>query len=127
MAIILTPEQRLSHIRKEWHARKRAGKNVCFITLDSSMEWIIIGQKLPQISAFINSHVVGNEPCFSVSHVGLYEVIDSCKGRHGGFHKNRWRVISCELDRAGEMYASLRKQFKNAAIVGNEACYTTKD
>ena len=57
--------QHLAGIRKERHTRRKGGKDMCYLIVDSRFGKIaMISQKLPAVTEFINDHLVGpEEPC----------------------------------------------------------------
>jgi hypothetical protein len=62
-AVHLKPGERLSAVRKEWHTRKRAGKDSCYILVDRFGKLLLLTQKLPVASSFIITHLISpNEP-----------------------------------------------------------------
>ena len=65
-AVLLQPTQKLSGVRKEWHTRKQGGRDVCCVATDRLGEWLVLTQKLPLLTAWINE-TLGDEPS---KHVG---------------------------------------------------------
>ena len=99
--LYLKPCQRLVGVRKEWHTRKREGKEICYIVEDRCGKIALLTQKLPLVSAFINSNLVPpREPWTRVTTTGLWEILNQTGGRVGGWHKGRWRVVSVEIEKA---------------------------
>ena len=126
-AVYLKPGERLSAVRKEWHTRKRGGKDNCYVIVDRFGKLLLLTQKLPVASSFINSHLISpNEPCTKVTTNGLWEIIDQTGGRVGGWHKGRFRVMSVTLDQATSCFESMRPNHEEAAVVGDSACYQIK-
>ena len=123
-ALYLKPDQRLAGVRKERHTRKRDGKANCYVILDRFGKLLLLTQKLPVASSFINSTLVDpQEPWTKVTTNGLWEIIDKRGGRVGGWHKGRFRVMSVELDRVTSRFESMRLSYEDAAVLGESSCY----
>jgi hypothetical protein len=123
-AVYLKPDQRLAGVRKEWHTRRRDGKVSCYVILDRFGKLLLLTQKLPVASSFINRTLVDpKEPWTKVTTNGLWEIIDQTGGRVGGWHKGRFRVMSVELDKATKCFESMRNSYADAAVIGESACY----
>ena len=123
-AVYLRPSERLAGVRKEWHTRKRAGKDSCYVIVDRFGKLLLLTQKLPVASSFINSHLISpNEPWTKVTTNGLWEIINQKGGRVDGWHKGRFRVMSVELDKATSCFESMRPNHEEAAVIGESTCY----
>jgi hypothetical protein len=123
-AVYLKPEERLASVRKEWHTRKRNGKSACYVIQDRCGKLLLVAQKLPVASSFINSNLVSpNEQWAKVTTNGLWEITNQTGGRVGGWHKGRFRVISVELEEASTFFESMRPSHEAAAVLGDSACY----
>ena len=113
--MILAPSQKLHSIRKD-HAAK---KDVAYIITDQCNSWILLGQSLPLITAFINKNLAGDEPWSRVNVQGLFDNMNKepDKMRNGALYKGRYRVRSVTLSKAQNAFENTRKGFENAAIV----------
>ena len=120
----LQPDQHLVGVTKEWHTRKKDGKNIAYLILDRSGKIALLTQKLPAVAEFINDNLVHpNEPWAKVNTVGMWEILNQTGGRVGGFHKNRWRVVSVDLENASSTFEAARIDHETAAVIGTSACY----
>ena len=121
----LQPTQRLAGVRKEWHARKKGGKDICYVLLDRRGKIALLTQKLPAATDFINTHLVDpvNEPWAKVNTVGLWEIVNQTGGRVGGWHKGRWRVQTVDLESATATFEAMRRDHESAAVIGVPTCY----
>ena len=82
---VLVPHSaRLASVKKEWHTRKRRGREVAYIAISRDRSWALLSQKLSLLSEWINSNLTEGEPCSKVSTNGLYENVDCTDGRAGG-------------------------------------------
>ena len=123
-AVYLKPDQRLAGVSKEWHTRKRNGKVSCYVILDRFGKLLLMTQKLPVASSFINSTLVDpQEPWTKVTTNGLWEIIDQTGGRVGGWHKGRFRVMSVKLDDATSCFEAMRTSHEEAVVIGESGCY----
>ena len=123
-AMHLHPGQRLAYIKKEWHTRKRDGKDICYVVLDRQGSMALLTQKLPALTEFINSYLVSpDEPYAKVNTVSLWQMINQQGGRVGGWHKNRWRVLMVDLESASSTFEAARQTHKQAAVIGIPGCY----
>ena len=123
-AMYLQPGQRLECVQKEWHTRKRDGRDICYVLLDRQGSIVLLTQKLPAVTEFINTHLVSpDEPFAKVNTVSLWEMIDQKGGRVGGWHKNRWRVILVDLANASSTFEAARQAHEQAAVIGYPGCY----
>lgn len=84
--------KRLVHINKEWHARKRGGKDVCWLVIDREKEYVFLAQKLVAIANYINSILSDGSKSNVVSMQGMYTNVDGTEKLNGGWHKGRWGV-----------------------------------
>ena len=126
-AVVLQPTQKLAGVRKEWHTRKQQGRDVCYVATDRLGEWLVLTQKLPLLTAWINE-TLGDEPSQRVSTTALYEGVDRGKNasRVGEWIKGRWCVRMVDIERASEEFESARKGMVHAAVVAAEpGCYST--
>ena len=123
--VVLQPTQKLAGVRKEWHTRKQGGRDVCYVATDRLGEWLVLTQKLPLLTAWINE-TLGNEPSQRVSTTALYEGVDRGKNasRVGEWVKGRWAVKTVDIAQASEEFENARKGVSNAAVVAAEpSCY----
>jgi hypothetical protein len=124
MTTELAPTQRLAGVQKEPHAKRRRGAAVAYLVVDREGEWAILGQKLHLLSRWINDHVVDGSPWARVSTTGLWGSVDRTDGRHGGWHKGRFRIRSVCLERAIEEWEATRTAYAKSAIVADQpSCY----
>ena len=122
--IYLGPSQQLAGVRKERHARKKDGKDVCYLIVDRLGKMALLSQKLKTASDFINRQLVDpDEPWTRVNTVGLWEILNRTDGRVGGWHKGRFRVASVDLESAPARFAEARRSHERAAVLGVPACY----
>ena len=117
--------KRLAGITKEWHTRRRNGRDVAYVAVSRDKSWALLTQKLPLLTQFINENLTNGEPWSRVTTNGLWENIDRTDGRNGGHHKGLWRVTSVELDAACDAFEDMRGAFANAAVVASQPeCYS---
>ena len=124
--VLISGTQKLTGVRKEWHTRRRRGRDVCYVATDRLGEWLVLTQKLPLLTAWINE-TLGNEPSQRVSTTALYEGVDRGKNasRVGEWVKGRWAVRMVDIERASEEFETARKGMVHAAVVATEpGCYT---
>ena len=120
---VLAPNQTLTGVCKEPHAKRRSEHPVAYVVVDKLGEWTLIAQKLPLLAAYINERIAV-EPFERVSTNGLWYNLDRNDGRVGGWHKGRWRIHAVELDRASEAFELRRAASGKSAIVATEpSCY----
>jgi len=119
---LLNGVERVSAVRRERHARKRAGKQICYICADRYSRHLILSQKLSTLSAYLNSL----EDADTVTTSGLFEAMSSSGPRTGGLAKYRWRVVPVPIEDAPSELDRLRKTgcFNKVAILGPEECYS---
>ena len=123
--VLLQPTQRLAGVTKEWHTRRQRGRDVCYVATDRLGEWLVLTQKLPLLTAWINE-TLGNEPGQRVSTTALYEGVDRGKNasRVGEWVKGRWCVRMVDIEKASEEFETARKGMARAAVVAAEpGCY----
>ena len=123
-ALFLGPSQRLVGVQREWHTRKRNGKDVCWLLLDRHGKVVCMAQRIRALSEWVNENLA-TEPWTKVSTSGLYDLADVEEGRIGGFHKGRWRLMSVDLADASDTFERTRSGYEQAAIVGDATCYRT--
>ena len=119
----LPSSKRLASVRKEWHTRKRDGKDVVYLAVSRDREWAILTQKLPLLASYINENLTDGSPWSRVTTNGLWENVDRTGGRVGGWHKGMWRVASLDLGAACDAFENARRAASKAAIVGHPECY----
>lgn len=78
-------------------ARSRGNK--AFIIRDALTNDLILTQKLTAAVEHLNAHYARN-PLEYVSIRGLYQAAGKHDGYTGGYHKMRYLVTSCDLDKA---------------------------
>jgi hypothetical protein len=121
-ADIIRPNERLVGVRKERHSRQREGHAVCYFILDKHHQYMLVTQKLHGAKAFIDQNLA-LDASDHVSVSGLYNCKDICDGRHSGFHKNRWRVISTPLESVKEKFERVREGYERAVVIGSGGEY----
>ena len=115
---------RLSTVKKEWHTRKRKGREVAYIAISRDRSWALLSQKLSLLSEWINNNLTDDEPWSKVSTNGLYENVDCIDGRAGGWHKGIWRISSVDLESVCDTFEKVRGGCVNAAVVASQPeCY----
>lgn len=120
----LQSSSRLAVVRREWHARKRNGRDVCYIVISRDNTWALLSQKISLLSQMINTNLTPNEAWAKVSTNGLFENIDCTGGRGGGWHKGNWRISSVDLDDACDAFDKVRGRCANALVVSSQPdCY----
>jgi hypothetical protein len=123
-AVFLHPWERLTGVTKEWHTRKRNGRDMCYVIVDRSGKVALLTQKLLVASDFINANLVDpDEPWSRVTTTGLWEILDQTSGRVGGWHKGRFRVISVDLKNATACFEAVRSSHERSAVIGEPRCY----
>ena len=125
MPVVLSQTERLAGVHRERHTKQRNNSSVVYLVSDRQREWVVMGQKLPQLSAWINQNVTNNGNAWErVSTTGLWGNCDRVSGRVGGWHKGRWRVKSVELGRASDEFEALRAESAKAVVVADDLkCY----
>ena len=118
----LQPSQRLAGVQKEWHTRKRDGKDIAYVIFDRSGKIALLTQKLPAVTDFINNHLISAD-YEKVNTVGMWEILNQTGGRVGGWHKGRWRVQTVDLESVAERFEAARREHEEAAVIGVPACY----
>jgi hypothetical protein len=95
-----------------------AKNDVAYLVVERSHEWIILCQSLPLLAKWINTNVSNGEAWDTVSVTGLFDSMGRETGRHGGWHKGRFRISKLSLDEATHVFESMRQNYKNAVMVG---------
>tara|TARA_B110001452_G_C14904155_1_gene316018 strand:- start:57 stop:449 length:393 start_codon:yes stop_codon:yes gene_type:complete len=114
-AILIGEKQRLhGSLPKDRYAKK----DVAYIVIDRAQGWVVLSQSLPLMTKWLNSNLSSGEKWDTVSTTGLFENMNRTDGRHGGFHKGRFRIISVPLAKSREVFETLRKGKEKSAIVG---------
>ena len=85
---------------------------------DRTGDWTLLSQKLPLLTAYINSNLA--DQWGKVSTTGLYEAVDRTNGRVGGWHKGRWRVKMVPLADAREVFEVAKRDHKYAAVLATK-------
>jgi hypothetical protein len=42
---------------------------------------------------------------------------------NAGYHKFRWKIVSCDMEKTGEMLEQVRSQYENVLVLGDRDCY----
>ena len=129
-AVVLTSNQRLVAVQKEWHTRKQyldgAHRDIAYLAVDrlanAEEPGVVITQKLPWLRDWINARAV-NRGC-RISTTALYNGADrSVESRDGQFIKGRWKVTTVDLARASDAFESARNSNASGVIVTAEPTY----
>ena len=59
--VTLARTERLASVRKEPFAKRRNRNAVCYLIIDREREWILLAQKIPLLSAWINENVASED------------------------------------------------------------------
>ena len=109
----LHSKQRLTRVYKDVHAKR----DVAYLVEDRQREWVILCQSLPLLARWINENVSSGCTWERVSVTGLFENIDRTDGRHGGWHKGRYRVRRVPLAQSSAEFEAMRKECTHAVVV----------
>jgi hypothetical protein len=120
--ITVRPTDALKSVKREWHTRKRGSRYGCYFLEDKHGTFLIVSQKLQAIVAYLNA--IAPDVASRVSVTALYEIIDTCDNRVGGWSKHRWRLRFAPLEDAGEVFECERRRFERPLILGQPDCYT---
>jgi len=116
--ITVRPTQTLKSVLREYRSRKVG----CYVLHDKYHEYLIVTQKLNQLSSFIASIAVDKASCVSVT--TLFENIESAtSNRVGGYSKHRWRLTFEPLENVAVLFETERARYKHTLIFGPRACY----
>ena len=110
--ILVDATQRLATVGKDQFAKKK----VVYIVTDRSREWFIMCQSLPLLAKWINDHVC-EASSERVSVTGLFENMNRTDGRHGGWHKGRFRIQVVALNNACAVFEHERAGFAKAVVI----------
>jgi hypothetical protein len=129
--VVLTANQKLVGVQKEWHTRKQrvdgVRKHVCYLAVDRlavEEPAVILTQKLPWLRDFINARAINRGG--HISTTALYNGADrSTESRGTEFIKGRWRVTTVDLTRASDAFESARKANTHTGIIvaSEQSCY----
>ena len=130
--VVLTANQKLVGVQKEWHTRKQrldgVRKDVCYLAVDrlasSDEPAVILTQKLPWLRDFINARAFNSGS--HISTTALYNGADrSAESRGTEFIKGRWRVTTVDLTRASHEFETARKANTHAGVIvaSEQSCY----
>ena len=112
-AVVLTPRQVLTRVGKDAHAKR----DVAYLVQDRQREVAILAQSLPLLVRYINEHV-SCEAWDRVSVAGMHENLGRTDGRHGGWHKGRYRVRRVPLAQSGAAFEAERRECARSVLVG---------
>ena len=116
--VVLSPDQHLTDVKREYHARPRQGENIAYIAIDRMGQYTIITQRLPMLKDYINAHASG--PHETVSNNALYKALGREGGRAGELVKGRWCIRVVALDKASEMFEQMRDKAATAVVAAVE-------
>ena len=112
---------RLIHAGDHWSAATRkdrySKKEVAYVLTDRSGEWTVLCHSIPRLAQWVNEHLSCGDDWDRVSVTGLWEALNKTGGRHGGWHKGRFRVRSVPLQESGAAFDDARSRSQNAAVV----------
>ena len=80
-------------------------------------EWAILAMSLPKLARFINDNLSSGQAWDRVSVTGLFESLNREDGRHGGWHKGRYRVRRMPLADSAPEFEAVRARCAHAAVV----------
>lgn len=125
----LPPEQKLTHVRPEYHIRRgRDGKYNAYICEDRVGDRLILTQKLPELAEYCTK-LAGEHTDQAVTLSALYQILRVADGtgRTGGWSKHRWRVRPYDLDKeAVSQFENLRSTYSEAIVLGSPHCVVTQ-
>ena len=110
-AVVLSSTQRLAR------AHKGAKRDVAYLVVDRQREWAIFATSLPRLARFINDNLSSGHAWDRVSVTGLFESLNREDGRHGGWHKGRYRVRRMPLADSAPEFEAVRARCAHAAVV----------
>jgi hypothetical protein len=120
--------EKLVDLSPEYHIRKsKDGKYLGYVCEDRVGSTVILSQKLPRLAQFC-TRLAGESTDQAVTLASLYAIskVADGSGRTGGWSKHRWRVRPYELGpEAVAVFESLRRQYKEAIVLGPPHCMTT--
>ena len=127
-AVEVAEDKQLVHIHKEWHSRKRDGKDICWLVIDREKEYMILAQKLAVIADYINATLTEPSKANIVSMQGMYLCVDGSDKSNGGWHRGRWRVKHADLANgdAVELFESMRRMYEKPILLGASGVYVTQ-
>ena len=117
---VLSKTAKLEAIRADWNSKSKI-----YIVQERDGGWLLLGQSLPRLAAFINAHLTTSE-VERVSATGMYDMVNKTDGPTMGWHKLRWRVAAVPLDqgdKAAAAFEAFRLSYSNAALLGDTKCY----
>lgn len=97
----------------------RTRGNKAFIIRDAHTHDLILTQKLSTAVEHLNAHYARN-PLEHVCVRGLYQAAGKHDGYTGGYHKMRYLIIPCELDKAHIAFEKARSLGVQRATVLTE-------
>lgn len=102
-AIVMKESQHLDQVNKE----KRTRKDTVWIIHDVKSSHLLLSQKLEHVTNYINLRLATLKT-EKVTSAGLYEASDTAGNRVDGYHKMRYRVMSCPLKFAPSKFNQMR-------------------
>ena len=118
--LVLSPQQRLTRVSQD---RSAKGHVYVVRSRDSGSDGsLILGQSLPALSRYINTHL-SHEQADSVSVTSLYDNLNCTGGRNGGYVSGRWKVRTVPLEQASLEFERERSHepWLNAVVVAADA------
>ena len=112
-AMVLNSTQRLSRA----HVKGVTKRDVAYLVFDRQREWAIFATSLPKLARFINDNLSSGQAWDRVSVTGLFESLNREDGRHGGWHKGRYRVRRVPLADSAPQFEAVRASCAHAAVV----------
>ena len=113
LTIDLVDGQRLARIHRDFATKK----DVCYLAESRHKDLLLLCQSIPLLAQFINSNLSNGESWDKVSVAGLFDAVNRRGGRHGGYHKGKFRISSIPLDEASNMLESVRGDYERAVVV----------
>ena len=116
---VIRPDERISAIKKEPHARRFGGGHVQWFIADKHGQLLLSSGKLSALQAYINARLA-TEKYDRVNIGGLYESMGRSDPRTGGYYQHRWKVSRAPLEEAADVFEKMRPGFDQAVVVGSE-------
>ena len=123
---VLRPEERLTRIRPDWHARKaRDGERRVFLCEDKLNRQLLLSQKVTLLAEHLSK--MAGDRSERISTTAIYNILkNDGSGLNCGYAKHRWRVRAYPMEEGVEAFESARASFQTATILGSKACLQTK-
>ena len=111
--MLLDSSTRLVRVHRDFASKK----DIVYLVVDRSREWVILCQSLPLVVKWINENISNGDSWDRVTVTGLFESLNRTDGRNGGWHKGRFRVCSVPLTQSRDVFEGVRTNYANAAVV----------